>query len=133
MTARSLLRTFGMTIPIATSGSAHHMRPARAMEHFAIHGERSQVTHDAPQWGSVGAITTTIDVIQAFSNRLLLHSLQSEVTPVLATYLHPTVRARGYAGPANCFCGRRRSALPPAMLRAKADTSHAPVLRPMQN
>src|ERR1700733_13029862 len=58
--------------------------------------------------------------IQAFSNRHLLHSPQLQAIPEIATYLHPTVRAPGYASPANCFCGRRRPALRPAMLRAKA-------------
>src|SRR6267143_3719126 len=61
------------------------------------------------------------------------HSLQVQATHASATCLHPAVRAPGYASSANCFYGRRRPALRLAMIRATADTSHAPVLRPMRS
>src|SRR5882762_9940204 len=62
-----------------------------------------------------------------------LHSMHARATLVVATCLHPAIRVPGYGSPANCFYGRRRPTSRPARIRATADTSRAPILRPLRN
>src|SRR6267154_1885335 len=62
-----------------------------------------------------------------------LHSMQRQATLVVATCLHPAIRVPGYGSSANCFYGRRRPTSRLARIRATADTSNAPILRPLRN
>src|SRR5216684_3965059 len=62
-----------------------------------------------------------------------LHSMQPQATLVVATCLHPAIRVPGHGSLANCFYGRRRPTSRLATIRAIVDTSHAPILRPLQN
>src|ERR1700732_4253357 len=62
-----------------------------------------------------------------------LHSMHPRATLVVATCLHPAIRVPGYGSSANCFYGRRRPTSRLARIRATADTSNAPILRPLRN
>src|SRR5260370_20217580 len=61
------------------------------------------------------------------------HSMEAQATLVVATCLHPAIRVPGHGSLANCFYGRRRPTSRLARIRATVDTSHAPILRPLQN